>query len=274
MSAELDSIANPRLTGALLSADPELVMSALPEANLLVPASVHGDGSTTLAPLRGPGNRRLLVAFTDSEALRAWDLHPADAAVTMAGGALARLVAPGSGTVLLNPAGPGAHLVGGEAPENRRRRSAELVAPDARRELRSRARDAYARGREALSAGALAPATAELTASLVACDELEDRLHGAAVGAALARCHLHAGAQDTALTLFARAGQAFGLLGELDEAADTLLEGAEAALSNGRPEEAEHLTVVVLDLLAGSAVSDRLLAVWSRLTATSDPESS
>lgn len=274
MSTELDWITNDQLVAAMLGADDAAVAEALPHATLVLPASgTSGDG-VVLSPSRGPGASRLQPAFTDVEALKSWDRHPTPAAIAIPVSELAPLVAPGSAALLLNPAGPGTYLVGGDAlghpfPDTTlspNGHANELVDPAGRRPLRSDARCAHDAGRAARAAGRLETAVRELSRGLDACAQMGDRLHGAATAVELAQCHLQSGAAQDALELFAAAGETFALLGEMDLAVSALLDGAEAALAGPDPERAERLSVLALDLIAGTEVSDRIVSLWRRLS--------
>jgi hypothetical protein len=275
VSGLLADVHNDSLVAALLAGQPEAVADALPGATLLIPASSGGTDTAVLSPTRGPGGRRLLPGFTDLEALRAWDRAPAETAIALPAARVGELLPTGVGMLLVNPAGPGTFLVGGEAlgtvPGAARSRNghdaigAALVDPDARAPVRARARDAHRAARAARERGELAIAAAALRESLQALNQLKDHLHGAAAGVELAAVHAAAGEHATAFALFADAGERFAALGELDLAVDALLDGAEAALAVGDGERAEELSVLALELVAGAAVSERIISMWRRL---------
>jgi hypothetical protein len=276
VSTELDWIANPPLVAAMLAADDAAVAQTLPHATLVLPAAGTAGEGAVLTPSRGPGGSRLQPAFTDVEALKSWDRHPAPAAIAIPVSQLGALVSPGSAALLLNPAGPGTYLVGGDAlrrpfPDTTLHPNGAtnvLVDPAGRRQLRTEARSAHDAGCAARAAGRLQVAVQELSRGLDACTQLGDRLHGAATAVELAQCRLQSGAAADALELFAAAGETFALLGEMDLAVSALLDGAQAALSGADPdpERAEQLSVLALNLVAGTDVSDRIVSLWKRLS--------
>lgn len=278
MSGGLESVANPPLVAALLSGDPEAVTRALAGATLLIPASSGGGDAAVLTPARGPGGRRVLPAFTDLEALLAWDRSPAPSAVALGTERVAQLLPAGTGALLLNPAGPGSCLIGGEvlatpsAAEPSRNGHGTgpapadaLVDPSARRPVREQARRAHQAAREARERGDFDAAAGALRESLEALESLKDHLHAASAAAELGACHVAAGRPEAAPALFADAGQRFAMLGELDLAVGALLDGAEAALDAGGPDEAQELSIAALELVAGETVSTRIVTLWGRL---------
>src|SRR5262249_54466625 len=113
MSATLETVANPRLVQALVHRDGSAVQAMLGEATLLVPASENRDGEPVILIHRAAAGRRLICAFTDLEALQAWDRNPPERAVALDAPAVGDLVP--DGMVALNPAGPGALVVDGLA---------------------------------------------------------------------------------------------------------------------------------------------------------------
>lgn len=265
---ELSALANPALVRALLSEHPDQVSAALDGSTLLVPAVSAGAGHTALHTRIAAGGRRVLCAFTDLEALSAWDRHPAGEAAAVAATAL-RELAPGT-ALILNPAGPGAHLLSGEpldgnrltvAPDDR----AQLVAPAGRRSSRSQAAHAHRRARRSAAGGWLSEACDELRVAIRACHDLGDRLHGGAAELELAGWLARLGSIGGALDSWRRAAETLALLGETDLALAGLLDAAEAAAAAGRSDEAETFSITALDVVAGADVSDRLLSVWRTL---------
>jgi hypothetical protein len=247
MSVVAPEISNPELVAALLAEDPAAIRAALPSARLLVPRVDAGDGRTLINFGRDAQGRRLLWAFTDLEALRAWDRHPAGEAVAFELEPLAELVPAGAGVMMLNAAGPGACGVGGEVlpaliagtgangsdPSGNGAGSGagstELVAPEARRPIRTIATRAHDRGRRAAAAGMFADARAEFERAIEACSRLGDRLHGAATAIELAACQARDGEPAQALRIWSGAGEALADLGECDLAAAALLDAVRIA---------------------------------------------
>jgi hypothetical protein len=266
---EVHEIANPELVGALLDGDPTGVSAALEDATLLAPASVTGSEQALIWSRAAAGGRRLVCGFTDLEALRAWDRQPATAAVALEARVLRELI-PGA-TLALNPAGPGAHLLGGEAWRGERdagdhdRDRAALIDPAGRRELRARACHAHEQARRTAATGQHSDACDELRIAIDACAVLGDRLHGAAAELELARWRARTGSTTPALASWRRSAETLALLGESDLAVDALLTAAETAVAAARSAEAESLSVTALDVIAGADVSDRLVAIWSGL---------
>jgi hypothetical protein len=160
---------------------------------LLVPADRAQDGTLVPRTGTGPDGRPLLWAFTDLEALTAWDHAPAEAALAVAGSDLVASAAP----VLLNPAGSG-------------------PAP-----VRRAARERFDAGLAAAADGDLTTAIELLQEALDACGELGDRLHGADVARALARCHDERGDEAHARRLREQSADVFDTLGEGELAAAT-----------------------------------------------------
>lgn len=274
MSLQLQQIANPRLVAALLAERPEAVLAQIAEATVLVPATTVNAGATAITYGRGAAGRHLLWAFTDAEALSAWDRQRPTTAVAVSASQLSDLVPYASAAVALNPAGPGAHILGGEALTLSARASdplfdtapsADLTAPEARTLTRRRASHAHDLGRQHAAAGDLEAAREQLTESIRACAELGDRLHGAAAGIELARCHARAGATERAITLWSRAGGTLALLGDRDLAVSALLDAADAAAAADLTDEAGRLIATVLDILSDTDTSDRLISLWQRL---------
>jgi hypothetical protein len=277
MSVELADVANPRLVQALLRRDPSAVRDALPGATLLVPALAHRDGEIVVQTRRGPRGRTLVCAFTDLEALRAWDRHPANAAVGLDCAGVAELVP--DATIALNPAGPGTHLLDAEAltawsgPASGNGHRAEAGATDAlddpirRRTLREQANQAHELARRTADSGDLSEACEQLQPAIQACAELGDQLHGAAAALELARWRAGTGSTRLALAGWREAAGTMAALGELDLALDALLDAADLAAAHGLTADAETLGVTALDLAAGSDFSDRLISLWRALHA-------
>jgi hypothetical protein len=276
MSAELADVANPRLVQALLDRDPAEVEHALRGATLLVPASEPREGEVVVETRRAAGAGALVCAFTDLEALAAWDRDPPGAAVALDAAAVGELVP--DATVALNPAGPGAHLIDGHAlvaaevasglnggPQPAVSRPSELTDPPARRALRDRANLAHELARHHAEAGELDRACEEMQPVLEACTELGDRLHGAAAAIELAGWRAGSGRVQLALAGWREAAETMALLGELDLALGALLDAAEAAAAAELTTQAESLSIAALDLAAGSEFADRLVTLWRRL---------
>jgi hypothetical protein len=98
------------------------------------------------------------------------------------------------------------------------------------------------------------------------CDELGDRLHGAAAAIELATWRAGSGSTRLALTGWREAAATMATLGEIDLALDALLDAAQAAARAGLGDDAEALSITALDLVAGSDFSERLIGVWRMLS--------
>jgi len=273
MSATLENVANPGLVQALLDGDGSEVATILAGSTLLVPASENHDGETSIQIRRGAAGRRLVCAFTDLEALQAWDRSPADAAVALDAAAVAGLVT--GGMVALNPAGPGALVLGGDGPAAAAPRgddtvhdgpASRLTDPEQRAQLRRQVNQFHELARRTAEAGDLDAACEQLQRAISACEELGDRLHGAAATLELASWRARSGSTRLALTGWREAAATMAALGELDLAVDALLDAAQTAARAGLAADAEALSVTALDLVAGSDFSDRLIGVWRMLT--------
>jgi hypothetical protein len=275
VSAALENVANPGLVQALLHGDGSGVQTSLAGSTLLVPASENRDGEASIQIRRGAAGRRLVCAFTDLEALQAWDRSPADAAVALDAAAVAGLVT--GGMVALNPAGPGALVLDGvldrDAPAVAAPRdtvpdgaTSRLVDSEQRAQLRRQVNQFHELARRTAEAGDLDAACEQLQRAIGACEELGDRLHGAAATLELASWRARSGSTRLALTGWREAGATMAALGELDLAVDALLDAAQAAGRAGLGADAEALSVTALDLVAGSDFSDRLIGVWRTLT--------
>ncbi len=101
------AVANPMLVRALLAGPESAVLAELASATLLVPVAPVGGGDGLVRRGRTLGGRALVWAFTDEEAVRAWDRHPAHAIAPLPSSELSGLEA----VVAVNAAGPGACLV-------------------------------------------------------------------------------------------------------------------------------------------------------------------
>lgn len=276
MSTAVQAVTNPELVSALLAGDPARIHAELERATLLVPASSADDGVGIILRGRSQGGRMLTWAFTDREALLAWDRRPPDGVVALAPDALARHAEGGDGSVIaLNAAGPGAFLVGVEAlqatlsdgarGDTAQAEPGSYVDLEARREARGRIRQALERSRSARADGRLQDVRRELTAAVAACGEIGDRLHGSAAALDLAACLARIGDTGPALETWERAADVLTLFGEPDLAATALLEASEAAVEAGADADAERLGVAALELCVGPEFTDRLVAVWGRL---------
>lgn len=269
MSATLTAVTNPRLVQALLRTDASQVKGALAGSTLLVPASENHDGETVIQIRRGPSGRRLVCAFTDLEALQAWDRNPPGQGVALDAPAVADLV--GDGIVALNPAGPGALAVdamtiaasaGHEQVTAPNAAQSPLTDPEQRAPLRRQANQFHELARRAAQAGDLGAACEQLQPAIAACDELGDRLHGAAASLELASWRARSGSPRLAMTGWREAAATMAALGELDLALDALLDASQVAARAGFAADAEALSITALELAAGSDFSDRLIGVW------------
>ncbi len=276
MSSATDAraVSNPELVAELLAEDPAAVRTELHVATLLVPATPLGDGQALVRSGRTGTGATLLWAFTDLEALAAWDRHPVEHAIVVEGSALAGLPPAGGAVIAVNAAGPGAFLVDAQAmgtPTNGRVPPAaaagvsELVDADTRRPLRTRASAAHDMGRRAASAGDLEEACNQFERSIDACGRLGDRLHGAAAALELASTRQRAGSVELAVTVWERAAETLALLGEGDLAIGALLDAAQAASAAGFSAAAERLSVSALELGAGTELAARLVSLWGAI---------
>lgn len=264
----LTEITNPGLVASLLDRDTAAVQARLADATLLAAASSAGASDTAVIRTgRGSAGRALVWAFTDAEALAAWDRHPADHAAVIGGAALSSLRA----IVALNAAGPGCMVLDGSpAAESRAADGREPATPDladaaARRPLRKLAGEAHDLGRRAAAAGQLEEACGQLERSVEVCKQLGDELHGAAASLELAAARERSGSVGLALPIWEIAAQTLARLGEGDLALAALLDAAESALAAGLPEDAERLGLAAIELCAGSEAGDRLVSIWGRL---------
>jgi type III secretion system (T3SS) SseB-like protein len=278
MSATFETVSNPALVRALLHGDGDQLQAGLAGATLLVPASENRDGEPVIQIRRGAAGRRLICAFTDLEALQAWDRNPTGAAAVLDASEVAGLLQ--DAMVVLNPAGPGAHVLDGDVLADAYGSAASdeptpttngdlqangLTDPARRRPLRVHANQFHELARRTAEAGDLVAACEQLQPAISACDELGDRLHGAAAALELASWRAKSGSTRLALTGWREAATTMAALGELDLALDALLDAAQTAARAGLTADAEALSVTALDLAAGSDFSDRLIGVWRML---------
>lgn len=272
--AELRSRSDPGLVGALLAGDPPAVRAALAGATLLLPAAPVAEGQAIPLSGRGTTGRPLVWAFTDIEALGAWDRRRPEAVIELGLSGLAGSSEAPDTIIALNAAGPGAFLVETEAlpvasgdtpaPMSLEERNS-LIDPKARSPIRRRARDAHEQGRRAVGAGADAEARAYFERAIAASGELGDRLHGAASGLELGKCLARMGTVDAALAALERAAEVLAAFGDGDLAIAALLDAALLAREQRLSDDAERLSVLALELAAGSDFADRLVSVWRRL---------
>ncbi len=98
----------------MASAELDRVDALIREAEFLVPATRAGSDRWAIIVSHGAQRERISWAFTDAEALAAWDHHPSPEAIVLSAEALARCYGGdggSSGVVVLNAAGPAGHLV-------------------------------------------------------------------------------------------------------------------------------------------------------------------
>ena len=271
MTAALQTVTNPGLVRALMNEDAAEVQAGLARATLLVPAAKIGDGETVIQIRRGAAGRPLVCAFTDLEALQAWDRNPPQTAVALDAASIADLVV--DGMVALNPAGPGALVLDGPAVGARHGdatssegATSRLVDPDQRAQRRRHANQFHELARRTAESGDLSAACEQLQPAISLCDELGDRLHGAAAAIELASWRAGSGSTRLALTGWREAAATMATLGEIDLALDALLDAAQAAAQAGLADDAEALSITALDLVAGSDFSERLIGVWRMLS--------
>jgi hypothetical protein len=177
--------------------------------------------------------------------------------------------------VALNPAGPGALVLDGDGPAVVAPRSddavpdgatSRLTDPEQRAQLRRQVNQFHELARRTADAGDLDAACEQLQRAISDCEELGDRLHGAAAALELASWRARSGSTRLALSGWREAATTMAALGELDLAVDALLDAAQTAARAGLAADAEALSVTALDLVAGSDFSDRLIGVWRTLT--------
>jgi len=271
MSATLETVTNAGLVRALINAEADEVQARLAEATLLVPAARNRDGETVIHIRRGVAGRQLICAFTDLEALQAWDRNPAQTAVGLDASSVASLVA--DGFIALNPAGPGALVLDGPAVVAgqsdtiaQRAETSQLADPAHRTQLRRHANQFHELARRTAEAGDLGAACEQLQPAIGLCDELGDRLHGAAAAIELASWRARSGSTRLALSGWREAAMTMAALGEIDLALDALLDAAQAAARAGLAADAEALSIAALDVAAGSDFSERLIGVWRSLS--------
>jgi hypothetical protein len=283
---------NTELVAALLDGDAAAIEAALGRARLLVCAEKLPGGAAVLRRGFAGGARRVLWAFTDAEAVAAWDRHPAPACAMLEAAALRRASVIAEADVVLNAAGPGTHVICSSPPADDGSALApptaaptavrspgndagspvhlgsplhlELADPAARAPLRAIAREAHERARAAVAAGDAVRARTQLERAIGACARLGDHLHGAAATLELAR---QTDELAPALARWEQAADTLASLGEADLAIEALLDAAEVAGRAERAEEAERLSVRALALAAGERVCARLIGVWGGLVA-------
>jgi hypothetical protein len=142
----------------------------------------------------------------------------------------------------------------------------QLVDPDQRAQLRRHANQFHELARRTAESGDLGAACEQLQPAISLCDELGDRLHGAAAAIELASWRAGSGSTRLALTGWREAAATMATLGEIDLALDALLDAAQAAAKAGLADDAEALSITALDLVAGSDFSERLIGVWRMLS--------
>ena len=277
MSATVPAVDNSPLVQAMLDGDLAGIQELLGGRTLLVPACETPGGEVAIEVRRGASGRKLMFAFTDFEALAAWDRNPPGNAVALDAAAVAALNP--DAMIALNPAGPGAHLLdariltgagaaaadattSSDSRADSDHHSPAAVDPQSRRALRLRANQFHQLARHTAATGDYAAACEQLRPALDACDELDDRLHGAAAELELARWRAKSGSTRLALGGWREAAETLAALGELDLALDALMDAARAAADEGLSADAERLSIAALDLAAGSEFSDRLVAIW------------
>jgi hypothetical protein len=105
------------LVAALCAQDRDRVAELLPQVDLLVPARRVTSAETVLACGTGARQERIFWAFTDAEALEAWDRHPWPETATVASLELARTAgsddveASEAAVIVINAAGPAAIIL-------------------------------------------------------------------------------------------------------------------------------------------------------------------
>jgi hypothetical protein len=270
-------IENPELVEAMASADLDRVDALIGRAAFLVPATRAGVDQWAVTLSLGGMRERITWAFTDAEALAAWDRHPSPDAIVLSAEALARCYGGGGRSVdvvVVNAAGPAGYLVVADrlravrslehdAGEAGPRAAAGLAPIGARAPLRRRASGEHRAALQSSADGDDVVALTHLGLAGAACLELGDRLHGAAVLREIANCSARLG-QPESWRSAESAGWVFASLGELDLALESLLEAAEQAGGSNLPNEANRLVRAALTTAAGSEVGKRLAesAVW------------
>jgi SseB protein N-terminal domain len=270
-------VENPDLVEAMASADLEQVDALIDQAEFLVPATPAGSDRWAITVSLGAMRERISWAFTDAEALAAWDRHPSPHAIVLSAATLARCYGSSGGSVgvvVVNAAGPAGHLVAADrllavrgshhaAGEAGPRAAAGLARTAARVPLRRRASGEHRAALLSSADGNDVVALAHLGRAAEACLELGDRLHGAAVLREVAHCSARLG-QPESWRSAESAGWLFASLGELDLALESLLEAAEQAGGSNRPQEANRLVRAALTTAAGPEAGKRLAesAAW------------
>jgi hypothetical protein len=276
MTVAPPEVTNPDLVEALATGDPSRIRASLAGARFLVPAMAAGHDRWGISVTLGARRERIAWAFTDGEALAAWDRHPAQGAVVLdAEGLTSCLGEPGSAVVVLNAAGPAAYLVVADQllPGGEPASAAEAVTPAARsglgplseREgLRQQVNGSQHAALSCTESGDDIGALAHLGRASELCSVLGDRLHGAALLKELADCEErlgHPGSWRTAET----AGWVFSSLGELDLGLECLVVASERARASGLPDEAARLVGAALVAATGPVLGVRLVEAASWL---------
>jgi tetratricopeptide (TPR) repeat protein len=283
MTVTAPLLTNSSLVQALLAGDPDAIAASLADARLLIPACAAAEDQLMLAYGRCGDGRRLVWAFTDLEALQAWDRRPADAYSVIGAAGLTSLLPGGIGAIAINAAGPGGQVIDASVlspgsvvtvsrPAAVHDDADAHVDSQARSPLRRRAREAHARGRAAAVAGRREEACAHFRRALEVCTTLGDRLHGAATALELAGCQAEVESPRIAVATASEAGEVLALFGELDLATGALLEAAELAADARLDREARLLATRLLELLAGPGTAARLAALWIRPSEGHDHE--
>ncbi|MHB1535257.1 MAG: SseB family protein [Acidimicrobiales bacterium] len=285
----LDGVSNGEVVRALCLGDGLALAAAAGAARFLVPARQIRPSETVLATGTGAKRERLVWAFTDLEAFRAWDRHSWPAAAAVSSIDLAGVASQGAaaeadraamtpGVVVMNPAGPAATLLSPEQllpapapiPPALRGAPAERLDPslgavEARRAPRADALRHHAAGREAVEKGDDRAAVVEFGHAAQICGQLGDRLHGAAVMVELARCRIRLEEVPQAAAILQAAATVLASLGELDLGIDALLDVAELATAEGEAGLAAELAEAALAVVASPELATRLLSVWRGL---------
>jgi hypothetical protein len=266
---------------ALCAQDPDRVAELLPRVDLLVPARRVTPTETVLACGTGARQERIFWAFTDAEALGAWDRHSWPEAATVASVELARTAgsddvgAPENAVIVINAAGPAATIfrpaqVSGRLPlaatsEGGQAFDPGLADPAARSPWRAAAGREHGRGRSAVAGGDDRTASAAFTDAAQVCGAIGDRLHGAAVTMELAACQQRLALIDEAVGLLVASAEVLASIGELDLGTAGLVDAAALAADAGQAEVASRLAEAALTAVAGPELARGLSRLWTRL---------
>jgi hypothetical protein len=269
------------LASALCAQDREALAELLPRTELLVPARRVTSAETVLASGTGTRQTRIFWAFTDPEALGAWDRNPWPGAATVASAELARMAGsdeddgPQTAVIVINAAGPAATILGPaqvsgrvplvSTPGHRQPLDPVLADPAGRSPWRAAGQREHERGRSAAAEGDDRTAAAAFTEAARVFGAIGDRLHGAAVTMELATCHQRLGLLDEAVALLVASADVLASIGELDLGTTGLVDAAALAVDAGQPELASRLATGALTALAGPALALRLGQPWTRL---------